>query len=63
MDSTVKIKRRRKVSLEKKKARAGYIFVAPFLLGILLIYKKSSLTLLAALLIILISSKLLFFSV
>ena len=38
MDSTVKIKRRRKVSLEKKKARAGYVFVAPFLLGILLIY-------------------------
>ena len=37
MEDTVKI-RRRKVSLEKKKARAGYVFVAPFLLGIILIY-------------------------
>ena len=38
MEATVKTKRRRKVSLEKKRARAGYVFVAPFLLGILLIY-------------------------
>jgi ABC-type sugar transport system permease subunit len=32
------LKRRRKVSLDSRKARAGYVFVAPFLLGIILIY-------------------------
>ena len=31
-------KRRRRSSLEKTKARAGYVFVLPFLLGIVLIY-------------------------
>ena len=38
METTINRKRRRKVSLEKKKARAGYVFVAPFILGIILIY-------------------------
>ena len=39
MDKTLKIpKRRRGASLEKRKARSGYVFVAPFLLGIVLIY-------------------------
>ena len=38
MEATVKTKKRRKVSLEKKKAKAGYVFVAPFILGIILIY-------------------------
>ena len=31
-------KRRRKVSLDKRKARSGYVFVAPFLIGLVLIY-------------------------
>ncbi len=31
-------KRRRKVSLDKRKARSGYFFVAPFLIGLVLIY-------------------------
>ncbi len=31
-------KRRRKASLEKRRARAGYMFVAPFILGVILIY-------------------------
>ena len=38
MEKTLKIKRRRPVSLEKRKARAGYAFVLPFILGIVLIY-------------------------
>ena len=40
MNSEVKIpKRRRKaVSLDKKKARNGYFFVAPFIIGVVLIY-------------------------
>ena len=38
MDNTVKIKKRRKVSLDSRKARAGYVFVLPFILGILLVY-------------------------
>ena len=39
MDKTLKIpKRRRGASLEKRKARSGYVFVAPFLLGIVLVY-------------------------
>ena len=38
MDNSVKIKRRRKVSLDSRKARAGYVFVLPFILGILLVY-------------------------
>ena len=33
-----KLKMRRPASLEKRKARAGYVFVLPFILGILLIY-------------------------
>ena len=32
------IRRRRGVSLEKKRAKAGYVFVLPFILGVLLIY-------------------------
>ena len=32
------IKRRRRASLDKRRARAGYFFVAPFILGIILIY-------------------------
>ena len=35
--NTVSIKRR-KVSLDKRKARSGYFFVAPFLIGLVLIY-------------------------
>ncbi len=36
---TIKLpKKRRAASLDKKKARAGYLFVLPFLLGILLVY-------------------------
>ncbi len=31
-------KRRRKASLEKRRARSGYLFVLPFILGIVLIY-------------------------
>ena len=38
MENTLKIKSRRPASLEKRKARAGYVFVLPFLLGIVLIY-------------------------
>ena len=39
MDKSLKIpKKRRTASLEKRKARSGYVFVAPFLLGIVLIY-------------------------
>ena len=38
MDKNLKIKKRRSASLDAKKARAGYIFVLPFILGILLIY-------------------------
>ena len=34
----LKIKTRRTASLEKRKARAGYVFVLPFILGIVLIY-------------------------
>ncbi len=37
MDKPLKIKRR-KVSLDSRKARAGYFFVAPFVLGIILVY-------------------------
>jgi ABC-type sugar transport system permease subunit len=36
--STTVSKRRRKVSLDKRKARSGYFFVAPFLIGLVLIY-------------------------
>ncbi len=38
MDKTLKIPKRRKVSLDARKARSGYLFVAPFILGVLLIY-------------------------
>ena len=40
MNNEVKIpkKRRRAVSLDKRKARSGYFFVAPFILGVILIY-------------------------
>jgi len=37
MDTTA-TRRRRSVSLEKRKARSGYLFVLPFILGIILIY-------------------------
>ena len=38
MEQTLKTKSRRPASLEKRKARAGYVFVLPFLLGVFLIY-------------------------
>ncbi len=38
MEKTLKIKRRRHASLDKRRARAGYFFVAPFILGVILIY-------------------------
>ena len=38
MENTLKIKPRRSASLEKRKARSGYVFVLPFILGIVLIY-------------------------
>ena len=41
MTNTVKVsktKRRKVASLEKKKARAGWVFVLPFVLGLILIY-------------------------
>ena len=38
MDKPLKIKRSRNASLDKRRARAGYFFVAPFILGIILIY-------------------------
>ncbi|MBP3605763.1 MAG: sugar ABC transporter permease [Clostridia bacterium] len=37
LSTTVTVKRR-KVSLDKRKARSGYFFVAPFLIGLVLIY-------------------------
>ena len=37
MEKTLKI-RKKHVSLDKRKARGGYFFVAPFIIGILLIY-------------------------
>ncbi len=38
MEKSIKLKRIKNASLEKKKALSGYVFVLPFLLGILLIY-------------------------
>ena len=40
MDNTLNIKpkRRRKVSLDSRKARAGYVFTLPFIIGVLLVY-------------------------
>ena len=38
METTTKPRRRGGASLEKRKARSGYVFVLPFILGILLIY-------------------------
>ena len=38
MEKTLNIKRHRPASLEKRKARAGYVFVLPFIIGILLVY-------------------------
>ena len=38
MEKTLKIKKHRSASLEKRKARAGYVFVLPFIVGVLLIY-------------------------
>ena len=38
MEKALKIKTRRPASLEKRKARAGYVFVLPFILGVVLIY-------------------------
>ena len=38
MEKSLKIPKKRAVSLDKRKARAGYFFVAPFVIGIILIY-------------------------
>ena len=38
MDNSLNIKKRRKVSLDSRRARGGYVFVAPFLIGVILIY-------------------------
>ena len=38
MEKQLKIKKRRHASLDARKARSGYIFVLPFLIGIALIY-------------------------
>ena len=38
MEKSLKIPKKRPVSLDKRKARAGYFFVAPFIIGIVLIY-------------------------
>jgi len=38
MEKSLKIPKKRPVSLDKRKARSGYFFVAPFVIGILLIY-------------------------
>ena len=38
MENTLQLKKRRPASLEKRKARAGYVFVLPFIIGILLVY-------------------------
>ena len=37
-EKTLKIPKRRRASLDARKARSGYVFVAPFLIGIVLIY-------------------------
>ena len=37
-EKALKIPKRRRVSLDARKARSGYVFVAPFLIGIVLIY-------------------------
>ena len=38
MEKLLKLPSRRPASLEKRKARAGYVFVLPFIIGVLLIY-------------------------
>ena len=39
----VKVKKKRKIaSLEKKKARAGWLFILPFVIGFVLIYIPNS---------------------
>ena len=38
LDSNGFLKKRKKVSLDSRKARAGYMFVFPFILGVVLIY-------------------------
>ncbi len=38
IDSNGLLKKRKKVSLDSRKARAGYMFVLPFILGVILIY-------------------------
>ena len=38
MEKSLKLPKRRSRSLEKRKARNGYFFVAPFIIGIILIY-------------------------
>ncbi len=38
MEKSLKIPKKRKASLEARKARSGYFFVAPFIIGIVLIY-------------------------
>ena len=38
MEKSLKIPKRRRVSLDARKARQGYFFVAPFIIGIILVY-------------------------
>ena len=38
MEKSIKIPKRRRVSLDARKARQGYFFVAPFIIGIILVY-------------------------
>ncbi len=38
MEKALKIKTRRPASLEKRKARSGYVFVLPFIIGFVLVY-------------------------
>ncbi len=38
MSATTKLKRRKHASLDARKARAGYVFVAPFIIGVILVY-------------------------
>ncbi len=38
MEKSLKIPKKRRASLEARKARSGYLFVAPFIIGIILVY-------------------------
>ena len=37
MDTNVKLNKRKKVSLDARKARSGYVFVAPFIIGVIIV--------------------------